>query len=222
MGKKHSVVLAILFFTYLLCDLKAEPGVNDVSQFRRRNYYVSMFSDTWRANVALGGEMYFGEDDLLMISMKRVAPSFSVAAIKDISGLVGIRLKGTMNGHKNFYYPKDIIPFYSAGVSADLMVNTTKILAPFAEPEAPKFWLYLGFGSEYSFEKALHKKYEESRRMTPTYNMGTYSEIYINEQFLFTVEIRGTVVAEYFDGQVHGIATEGYANFLMGVTYRFY
>lgn len=222
MEKKHSVVLAVLFFTFLLCDLKAEPGLNGVNQFRRRNYYVDMFSDTWRANVSIGGEMYFGEDDLLMISMKRIAPSLSIGAVKDISGLVGIRLKTTMNGHKNFYYPKDIIPFYSIGASADVMLNSTKILAPYAEAEAPKFWLYLGIGSEYSFEQALHKKYEEKRRISPTYNMGTYSEIYLNEQLYLTVEIRGTVVAEYFDGQVHGIATEGYANFLMGITYRFY
>lgn len=222
MKKKCTAIIFLLYFTCLLGDLVAEPGINGTSQFRRRNYYVDMYSDTWRANASFGGEMYFGEDDLLYLRSKRIAPSFSLSLQKEVSSLFGMRLKYNFTGHKNFYSLTTIIPFYSMGLSADFMVNATKIIVPYSEGNPPKIWLFAGMGGEYSFEQALHKKYEVKDRISPTYNMGSLAEIYLNDNIDLTFELRGVIVKESFDGQIKGIATEGYATFLVGVNYRFY
>ncbi|MDD2798099.1 MAG: hypothetical protein PHV20_05855 [Bacteroidales bacterium] len=222
MKKGQIIIFSLLCFSCLINDLKADPGIDGVNQFRRRNYYVDMYGDTWRMNLSLGGEMYFGEDDLLMISTKRIAPAFTFGVQKDLSGLFGVRLKYTFTGHKNNYLPKDIIPFYSMGVSADLMFNIGKIIAPFADENAPRIYLFAGGGGEYSFEKALHQKYEVKNSLAPTYDMGAYSEIHIYNNIDLTIEIRGNIVPENFDGQVHGISAEGFAVVLIGAVYHFY
>lgn len=220
MNKKSSIIIVFLFFTYSLSDILADPGVTETSQFRRRNYYLDVYGGTWRANLAVGGGLYVGEEDLLYMKAKRIAPGMVFSLQRDISETVGFRVKYNASAHKNFYWPKDIIPFYSMGISADILANATKIIAPYAEPTTPKIWLYVGAGGEYSFEQALHKKYDVSSRITPTYNMGSLVEIPVKDNLDITVELRGTIVSEAFDGQIRGIALEGYATFLVGVSYH--
>ena len=221
MKKRYSLIVVSLTLMYFYSDLKAETGLNSSYQFRRRNYIVNMGYDSWRANIAIGSEMYFGEDDLLMISSKRVAPSFSLSAQKDIWGLVGLRVKYTFSGHKHFYYPSTIVPFTSMGLSADFMLNAAKVIAPFADKDIPKVWLFIGGGGEYSFEQALHKRYEINHKISLTYNMGSFVEIPLNENIDLSFEIRGNIVPEDFDGETGGTKLEGYATMLVGVTYHF-
>ncbi|MFZ4456483.1 MAG: hypothetical protein ACOYOT_09705 [Bacteroidales bacterium] len=220
--KKKRLAIGILLFAYLVVDLKADPGESSVSQFRRRNYYIDMYSGGWRGNFSFGGEMYFGEDDLLMISPKRIAPAFSISAAKDLSGLFSGRLKLTLNGHKNFYFPKDIIPFYSAGASGDVMINALKIILPFSDDFFPKLWIYVGGGTEYSFEKALHQKYEVKSTFLPSFNAGSVAEIHLQDKMDVSIEVRGTIVNEKLDGQARFSPWEGYLNVLFGLTYSFY
>ena len=221
MKKKQLSIVICLLIAFLLSDIKADPGLNSTNQFRRRNYVVDMYSGQWRANFSFGGEMYFGEDDLLMISAKRLAPAFSLSAAKDFSGLFAGRLKLTLTGHKNFYYPKDIIPFYSGGLSGDVMINTLKIIYPFSDPYFPKLWIFIGGGGEYSFENALHQKYEVSKKIVPVFNAGALAEVHLQENLDLSIEVRGSIVDDRLDGQARYYPFEGYVNFMFGLTYSF-
>jgi hypothetical protein len=221
MKEKGTLCVALLFALILASDLFAEPGTQNANQYRR-NYYMDLYANTWRMNISVGGQIFYGEDDLISSSFKRIAPAFSFSVNREVSQWLGARIKFTGGQHVNYISKRQPnIKFSSMGVSADLMLNLNRIFSEEQRDEKPKYWLFVGGGAERSFETVLHEKYNVKDRNFGLFNLGIYSQIPMNEKFDLSAELKGSVVGEAFDGQIYQLIYEGFGTLLVGFTYHF-
>jgi hypothetical protein len=220
MRKRYSTIIVSLFALCFLFELSAEPGILGTNQLRR-NYLVDLYADVWKVNFSIGEQMYFGEDDLTAMSLQRVVPCITLAAQKEVFRFFDFRAKLTLGKHVNYYYPV-LLKFYSAGLSSDLMLNLGDLFIEDAAPGTPKFWLFGGVGVEHSFEIPLHKKYEDNVTNSLLFNAGGYVEIPVSDVIDISLELRGTIVNDHIDGQALNFPYDGFASFLVGMTYHFY
>lgn|GEM_PF-3035715 len=216
-------LLAIITILIQLCTITVyakEPKDDNPNFLRKRNYYYYRFTEKWVFNVGLGGQVFSGENDSEKGIVERLKPAFSISANKQINEYFAFRgkLSGGQHLNTNLYYDID---FSSVGVSADGMLNVSRLISDIIPPESPRFWLFGGLGIEKSNETIKHKANGFSESTYPMFNAGLYAEIPFNNRMNFTAELRGSVVGERFDGEIGGIAYEGFGTLLFGVTYYF-
>lgn len=189
-----------------------QPKEQNPNFLKKRNYYNYRFIDKWVVNVGLGGQAYFGENDVDAGSLNRNRPAYMLSLRKQFGEYFAVRGKFTGGQHRNGLASNSLnADFSSTGFSGDLMLNVTRLGSEYILEKDPKFWVFGGAGMEKS-----------TFASSPTFNLGLYAEFPINEKFNITAEIRGTIVEEGFDGFKGGkLAYEGYSTVLFGITYYF-
>ncbi len=206
----------------------------------RGPYLTNRFFDNWFISAAGGANMYMGEWDRRADLGKRLAPALDVSAGKWFTPSVGARLmysglsaRGgttapdaffatgeTVTGGKNgTYYTKE---FNYSFVHADFLWNASTSLGGYKESRLWEFIPFVGFGP------ALATRTSNSAACCRTSSIfefgataGLLNKIRLSGALDLTLEARGAIFKQSFDGVAAGRRGEAMASVTAGLSYKF-
>ena len=196
---------------------------------------TNRFFDNWFLGVSAGGQFLMGDHDKQMQFKDRITPAFNGYIGKWFSPNIGVRagytgykLKGlshewdlqhsdgeVYNDVKN---DKDlgllrIQKFQYNHVSGDVMFNLTNILGGYKEKRFYNISPYLGLG--WAWVDEAPKTRESS------INFGIYNAFRLSDAFNLTLDARGSLLKDDFDGEIGGRKEEGIIAGTIGIAYNF-
>lgn len=251
MRERSYVIISILLaFVFLCSEVMADPRDQSASQYRRRNYYMKVFSGDWNYTAAIGLNQFNAENSSESKFFKRMGYTGSLSIHRSFSENFAGRWKMNVNSLTKFqlndlkggsdkYYP-----FWTVSTSLDVMYNLKNLFNPYDVDNTLKYWLFFGGGIYHSFAEDskiskveyVEKKSKPGARyavlgdfkiptIIPMINVGAILQIPLNFNLDLNVELKGVIVPEKFDNEIGGGDTwhkgyEGYGAILFGVTYH--
>ena len=225
MKKLSSIVFATLF---AVVGFAKEP-VNDTpwkTQFiAKKAFQESSELNHWFVGASVGGQIYFGDHDKQLSVGKRITPQFEVYGGKWINekfairlGLNGLHYKGltqtkmyttgeVFHSGQSLEYQK----FNFINVHADFMFNWTNDALGYDPNRLYNLIPYVGIG----FGAVLSDP--GSLKFSP--NLGVLQTFRLTDKLDFTLDIRGNLYGDEFDGEVGGRNFEGAVSTSVGVKY---
>lgn len=251
MRKRSYVIISILLaFTFFISEIKADPRDQGVNQYRRRNYYMKVFSGEWNYSAAIGLNHFSAENSSEAKFLKQTGYTGSLSIHRNINENFAGRWKMNVNSLIKFQYNdlkggnNKYYPFWTVSTSLDLMYNLKNLISPYDVDNTLKYWLFFGGGIYHSFaedSKITKIEYVEKKSkpglrtpvvgdfkiptIIPMINVGGIIQIPLNFNLDLNVEVKGVIVPEKFDNEIGGGSTwhngyEGYGTILFGVTYH--
>ncbi len=205
------VILSLTTNTY------SKPRKENPLENRIRNYYMYSYSKGWELNTSIGPQVYFGEQDFRYGIFNRIQPAFSLGIKKQTSEYWAFRIKLTGGIQSDATLKSEIWSikeFTTYGVSGDLMLNLNRLFSSKTYNKTPEFWGFAGVGADKVSKTETGGTY-------PIFNMGVHTQFPINEALDFSIETKGVIVPEEYDGTSSGWHVEGFLTTLLGVTYHF-
>lgn len=183
--------------------------------------------NAWFVSGGVGGQVYFGDHNKQEGLGARIAPSFGLSVGKWLNasfgvrgGIMGFQAKGlTQNGS---YSTGEIFDaskwlekqsFHFMNVHADLLFDWTNDI--YGEFTNRKYHCipYAGLGLAVGFD--------DPAKTSLRPNIGVLQTFRLSHNFDFSIDVRGSMVSDAFDGEVGGRAGEGILSTQFGVSYNF-
>lgn len=201
-------------------------------------YLTNGFWDNWFFGAAVGANVYVGTgwQDGPGIGDRIAFPAIDVNLGKWITPSVGLRLQGNYGKAINFNYmatdpyviestAKD--GFYKGefnviGVHADFLWNLSNAIGGYKESRFWSFVPFVGFG--YAQSKATDDAaaaYEDFTQRNFGVSAGLLNIIRLGQVVDLTLEVRGLLVKNNFDGVVGYTFAEGMGTVTAGVNFKF-
>lgn len=225
MKKLSSIILATLF---ALVGFAKEPGDKEpwkTSFIAKKAFQENTELNHWFVGANVGGQIYFGDHDKQLSVGKRIAPHFEVYGGKWLNerfavrlGLNGINYKGVtqtkmystgkvLNASQELEYQK----FNYINVHADFMFNWTNDALGYDPGRLYNLIPYVGIG----FGAVLSDP--GSVKFSP--NLGLLQTFRLSDALDLTLDVRGNLYGDEFDGEVGGRNFEGAVSTSVGVKY---
>ncbi|WP_099372200.1 hypothetical protein [Sphingobacterium sp. 1.A.5] len=225
MKKISTIILATLF---ALGGFAKEPIEKDPwkTKFMAEKVYQETSDlNHWFVGASVGGQVYFGDHDKQLSFGKRITPQFEIYAGKWLNerfglrlGLNGINYKGltqtSMYGTGEIFHAGQNLEYQKfnfINVHADFMFNWTNDALGYDPARLYNLIPYVGIG----FGAVLSDP--GSLKFSP--NLGILQTFRLSDALDLTLDIRGNLYGDEFDGEVGGRNFEGAASTSVGVKY---
>lgn len=206
---------------------------NDRYKVVTNNYFDNIF-----ISVAGGAQILIGDHDIQMQTKDRVTPAFNVNLGKWFTPGVGVRvgytgykLKGLT--HNNWTSAKthstgeiyqdvknsadlgqlEVQKFDYNHIHGDVLFNLSNILVGYKSDRFFNISPYLGVGWAWVTS-------EEPKTSEPTINIGVYNSFRLNNSFNLSLDFRGAMMKDDFDGELGGRKEEGIVSGTLGIVYN--
>ncbi|WP_243348757.1 hypothetical protein [Parabacteroides sp. FAFU027] len=228
-GRAYGVVLLnLILFLVSMHTAYAKVPV------RNYNYYT--YIDRFRVNLSVGPQVYLGgKADIHYGIFNRITPAFSLSAYQQFCPYWAYRLR--LSGGQFFAtqtrreYGSEVnilmkSRFSTLGAGADMMLSLNRVFSTRSMEQVPNVWLFAGISAD--AVKSPRDANDES--VFPVFNSGLYIQIPYSAKFDFSVELKGGIVQDRYNGfykndltVVGGpkLSPEGYGSLLLGATYKF-
>ncbi len=205
----------------------------------RGPYLTNRFGDNWFISAAGGVNIYYGEWDRRAKLNKRLAPALDISVGKWFTPAIGARFMfsglqakgGTMapyaifatgqtvtGGKKGTYYAKK---FRYNFWHADFLWNASTSLGGYKEFRRWEFIPFAGFGPAIaSVPGKIAKGTKRQHLREFAFTAGLLNKVRLSNALDLTLEFRGVLVKERFDGVSAGRRGEGIATVSAGLSYK--
>lgn len=200
----------------------------------RGPFLTNKFGDNWFISAAGGVNVYYGESDKAVKFGKRMAPALDISLGKWITPAIGARLmysglsaKGgslypnapfvvgsLLKGKKGNYYPEKFGVTY---IHADVLWNASTTFGGYKAHRRWEFIPFAGFGPAIgkATKNSLKNKTHEF-----AFTAGLLNKIRLTSALSLTLEARGMLVKQTFDGVRGGKRGEGMGTVTAGLSYK--
>lgn len=196
-------------------------------------YRVQMnsFWEDWFVGAGFGAQVYLGDHDRQRKFTERISPAFNLNVGKWFSPVIGVRaglsgfkIKGlTQNAELSTGDRYEGKPWEGYGlykqefnymnINADVLFNLSNLISGYEEYRVYTISPYAGLGWMATNDK--------SSRNDLSANFGFLNAFRLNEKLELTLDLRGTLVSDNFDGDIGGSNHDGMVTTLVGLTYKF-
>ncbi len=189
------------------------------------------FWDNWYINLGAGAQIYFGDHNKQMKFSERLTPNFEFNLGKWFSPGIGVRagvngykIKGvTQNGshstgEKYTGKPWDGYWLYNQEfnyyhIHGDVLFNLSNIFSGYREDRFYSISPYAGLGWMVTNNAPAQKEVSA--------NIGIYNTFRLSNALDLTLDVRGAMVNDRFDGETGNRHQDGSLSALLGLTYKF-
>jgi len=197
----------------------------------RYQVQTNRFWDNWFINVGAGAQIYFGDHNKQMKLSERLTPNFEFNLGKWFSPGIGVRagvngykIKGaTQNGSHStgekytgkpwdgyWLYNQEFNYFHIHG---DVLFNLSNIFSGYKNDRFYSISPYVGLGWMVTNEAPAAKEVSA--------NIGIYNSFRLSDALDLTLDVRGAMVNDRFDGETGNRRQDGNLSALLGLTYKF-
>ena len=202
----------------------------------RGPFLTNRFGDNWFISAAGGVNIYYGEADKTVKFGKRMAPALDISLGKWFTPAIGARLMYSglagKGGHPYLsapfvvpsskstgvgtYYPKR---FKYTFIHADFLWNASTSFGGYKEYRRWEFIPFAGFGPAIAAttKKAVNRK---TKIREFAFTAGLLNKVRLTPALDLTLEARGMLVKQTFDGVTGGRRGEGMASVTAGLSYK--
>lgn len=193
----------------------------------RYEVVTNRFFDNWFIGAGAGAQFYYGDHNKQMNFGDRLVPAFEFYIGKWFTPGIGTRI--ALNGFKNLgvtqngshstgevydasqWLEKQEFNYYN--VHADVLFNLHHLLSGYRQDRKFTTSPYVGLGW-------MVTKDEPTAREISA-NLGIYNSLRLSKKFDVTLDLRGSMVNDRFDGELGARKTEGMLTAALGLAYRF-
>lgn len=208
---------------YLFSALFLSIGYQNVqAQYRVGG---SGFRENWFIGGGFGAQFYYGDHNRQMYFWDRVVPAYELHAGKWFTSGLGLRLAlnglqnhgVTQNGSHSTGEVYDASKFLEKqefnymNVHGDVMFDLMNMIEGY-DYQRWHVIPYVGLGMMFTWQAP--------RTNEISANLGIFNTCYINESLDFTIDVRGSMVNDRFDGEQGGRSDEGMLTLAFGVIYK--
>lgn len=236
---KYGLLAALLSITtnsFAQTEVRRDTVVTEINDPYK--VVTNKFFDNWFLGVAGGAQILFGDHDKQMQLKDRFTPAFNASLGKWFTpgvavrgGYTGYKLKGLTHNswtsaktHSTGEIYQDVKNKGDLGVlevqkfnynhlHADVMFNIPNILGGYREKRFYTIAPYAGFGWTWVTS-------EEPKTSEPSINLGLYNAFRLSNAFNLTLDFRGSLVKDNFDGEVGERKEEGIVSGTLGIVYN--
>lgn len=188
---------------------------------------TNKFADNWFVGVGSGVQFFYGDHNRQMNFGERLVPAFELYTGKWFTpgigtrlGVNGIKNKGvTQNGShstgviydasQNLYNQE----FNYLNVHADVLFNFTNLFKGYQPDRFYEISPYVGIGYMFTWDEPTSDEVSA--------NLGLFNTFRLNESWKVTLDLRGSMVNDRFDGELGGRKDEGMLTAAVGILYNF-
>ena len=168
--------------------------------------------------------------------LDRITPAFSLSAYQQFNPYLAYRLRLAGGQFNTSQMRRSAVDktvserfqtkFTAYGAGADMMLSLNRVFSTRSMEQVPNVWLFAGLSAD--VVKSTRDANDGS--VFPVFNTGFYIQIPYSEKFDFSVELKGGIVPDRYNGfykrdltTVGGpqLSPEGYGSLLLGATYKF-
>lgn len=227
--KKELMVLLCLFCGGEAWSQSVESVKDTVVQQSTDKYKVetNRFFDNWFIGAGAGAQIFFSDHDKQLKFGDRLTPGFEFYLGKSFSPGIAVRLaangyklKGlTQNGAHSTgevfdaskRLSKQEFKYYN--LHGDVLFNLTNIISGYREDRVYSLSPYIGLGWMHTWDKPVESGISA--------NIGILNSFRISDGLDITVDFRGSLVDDKFDGEVGGRKWDGLLTGALGLKYTF-
>ncbi|GAA4141310.1 OmpA family protein [Sphingobacterium kyonggiense] len=191
---------------------------------------TNRFFDNWFFGASAGGQMFFGDHNKQAEFGDRISPYFQgyvgkwfTPGIGVRAGVDGFKIVGLTQNGSHSTGPYDKIPwegyeltrqeFSYWHVRADVLFNLTNIIAGYKADRFYNISPYAGLGWMVTTEEPIEREVSA--------NIGLFNTFRLAKSLDLTLDIRGAMVNDRFDGEIGGRRNEGQLSTSLGLVYKF-
>jgi len=188
---------------------------------------TNKFFDNWFIGAGVGGQFFYGDHNKQMAFGDRIVPAYELHLGKHFTPGIGVRL--ALNGLKNKGVTQNgshttgVVYDASQGLygqefqyvnfHGDVLFNLSNMLGGYNPKRFYTFSPYVGLGAMWTWEEP------KSREVSA--NLGFFNSFRLSPSFDLTLDIRGSLVHDRFDGELGGRKDEGMLTSAVGIVYKF-
>lgn len=192
---------------------------------------TNKFWDNWFIGAGAGAQLYFGDFNREMKFGDRFTPAYAFYLGKSFTpviavraGVSGLKVKGlTRNGahatgeryrdlqSDGIWLQKQELEYYH--IHGDVLFNLMNVFGGYRESRFYTLSPYLGLGW-----MIAHK---EPKAKEVSANVGFFNSFRLGQAVDLTLDIRGSMVNDRFDGETGGRKQEGLLSTTLGLVYKF-
>ncbi|GHE39859.1 OmpA family protein [Sphingobacterium griseoflavum] len=188
---------------------------------------TNKFFDNWFIGAGVGGQFFYGDHNKQMKFGDRLVPAYELHVGKWFTPGIGVRLalnglknKGvTQNGSHTTGVVYDASQglygqeFQYLNLHGDVLFNVSNMIGGYNPDRFYTFSPYVGLGAMYTWE--------EPKTREVSANLGLFNSFRLNPSWDLTLDIRGSLVHDRFDGELGGRKDEGMLTTALGIVYKF-
>lgn len=188
---------------------------------------TNKFSDNWFIGAGIGLQYFYGDHNKQMKFGDRIVPAYEFHFGKWFTPGIGVRfaLNGldnhgvTQNGSHSTGVVYDASQslekqdFQYLNVHGDVLFNVSNMVGGYNPNRFYQFNPYVGLGYMFTWDKPT------SREVSA--NLGFFNVFRLSSAWDLTLDIRGSLVQDRFDGELGGRKDEGMMTTAVGVVYKF-
>ncbi|MEN5058395.1 OmpA family protein [Sphingobacterium kitahiroshimense] len=212
-------------------QLDVRPDTSTTITGSKFQVNTNPFWDNWFIGAGAGAQMYYGDHDRQMKFSERLTPSFDfyvgkwfTPGIGVRAGVSGFKIKGaTQDPNLSTGEKYDGKPWAGYGlynqelnyfnVHGDVMFNLSNMIGGYNANRVYSISPYAGLGWMVTNNVSAQKEV--------SLNAGIFNSFRLSDRLDLTLDVRGTVTNDRFDGESNGRRQDGMVTTLVGLAYKF-
>ena len=239
-NKIYSLSLALIGLSTISYAQTSQPKRDTIVTQLNDKYKVvtNKFFDNWFVGASGGAQIYFGDHDKQMQTKDRLTPALNFSLGKWFSpgvgfrgGYTGYKLKGLTHNswssakthstgeiyqdvkHAGDLGKLEVQKFDYNHLHGDVLFNLTNIIGGYNENRFYNVSPFAGFGWAWVTSG-------EPKTSEPTINIGVYNTFRLSSAFNLTLDLRGSLVKDSWDGEIGERKEEGIVAGTLGLAYN--
>lgn len=188
---------------------------------------TNKFSDNWFIGAGIGGQVFYGDHNKQMKFGDRIVPAYEFHVGKWFTPGIGVRV--ALNGLKNKGLTQngshstgevydasqnlEVQEFQYLNAHGDVLFNVSNMVGGYNPDRFYTFSPYVGLGLMYTWE--------EPKAREVSANLGIFNSFRLSPSWDLTLDMRGSLVQDRFDGELGGRKDEGMLTTAVGIVYKF-
>lgn len=188
---------------------------------------TNKFFDNWFIGAGVGAQFFYGDHNRQMAFGDRIVPAYELHLGKHFTPGIGVRL--ALNGLKNkgvtqnFSHTTGVVydesqalygqEFQYLNFHGDVLFNLSNMVGGYNPTRLYSFSPYVGLGAMWTWE--------EPKTREVSANLGFFNSFRLSPSLDLTLDIRGSLVHDRFDGELGGRKDEGMLTTAVGIVYKF-
>jgi hypothetical protein len=206
------ILIAVLVFVM--------AGVGACAQFSKQlsfpNWYVGLYGGL---NAFMSENNMPGAKGTNFTIDNNVNPIFTVGVGYDISKLWSAR--GQLGWVKYKWSPDGVEHYHAwaATLTADMMLNVTRLIADYDPNRNFEFQVFLGSGAAYR-PKIEYVDYTSDMVISPIARAGIQASFFVSRRFAISLDLATNFVSDRMDDVVTRHFSDNYTSLMLGFTYH--
>lgn len=227
---KRQLMLLLCLFCYGNAWSQSTETVRDTTYEESKDRFkveTNRFFDNWFIGAGAGAQMFFSDHDRQAKFSERLTPAFEFYVGKAFTPGIslraafnGLKVKGlTQNGSHStgeVFRAADrltVQEFDYYHLHADVLFNLSNILAGYKEDRTYNFSPYFGLGWMHTGDAPT--------KSVVSANIGVMNSLALGKALDLTLDVRGSMVDDKFDGEIGKRTEDGILTAALGLKYKF-